>query len=108
MTHQVTAGTTFRHTGDTRGVTAPDVTLRLVGALLALAIATVHVADQGGVTTLAAPNWIGWGYRMVEAGGVLTALVLLLPRPAWLPAWTGWAAALLLAVGPFFAYILSR
>jgi hypothetical protein len=108
MTHQAAVSTALRHTGDTRDVTASDGTLRLVGALLALAIATVHIADQGGVTALAAPAWIGWGYRMIEAGGTATAVVLLLPRPARLPAWTGWAAALLLAVGPFFAYILSR
>lgn len=39
------------------------------GALLALAVATVHVADQGGITALAPPSWIGWGYRVIEVGG---------------------------------------
>ena len=48
MTHQAAVSTALRHTGDTRDVTASDGTLRLVGALLALAIATVHIADQGG------------------------------------------------------------
>ena len=33
----------------------------LAGAMLALAVAAVHVADQGGVTTLTSPDWIGWG-----------------------------------------------
>src|ERR1700722_3758264 len=91
-----------------REVTVPDFAVRFAGAALALAVATVHVADQGGITALNSPSWIGWGYRLIEAGGVLTALVLLVPRPAWLPAWAGWAAALLLGAGPFFAYILSR
>ncbi len=77
--------------------------------MLALAVATVHVADQGGITALAAPAWIGWSYRAIEAGGALTALVLLVPQrflPG--PSWLKWAAALLLAVGPFVAYLASR
>jgi hypothetical protein len=106
MTHQSVASTAIHDGDDTRPVTAPEVTVRLVGALLALAVAAVHVADQGGVTALTSPAWIGWGYRTIEVGGVLTALVLLLPRPA--PAWAGWAAGLLLGVGPFVAYVLSR
>ena len=89
----------------------PEAGIRVVGALLALGVAAVHVADQGGVTAFTAPDWIGWGYRTIEVGGVLTALVLLLPRPARLTAlmtWTGWAAGVLLGVGPFVAYVLSR
>ena len=79
------------------------------GALLAVAVAAVHVADQGGVTALADPAWIGWGYRLIEVGGVLTALILLLPRPAWLgPAWLGWAAGALLGVAPFLGYVATR
>jgi hypothetical protein len=88
---------------------APEVAVRLVGALLALAVAAVHVADQGGVTALNSPDWIGWGYRLIEVGGVLTALALLVPRPARLgPAWLGWAAGVLLGAGPFLAYVASR
>ena len=108
MTHQAAADAALRDRGDAYRVTAPDVTVRVVGAMLALAIATVHVADQGGVTALTSPAWIGWGYRLVEVGSVLTALVLLLPSSVRLPAWTGWAAGALLGVGPFLAYILSR
>ena len=95
--------------GDAGTIAVPDVTVRIAGALLALAVATVHIADQGGVTAFAAPDWIGWSYRLIEVSGVLTALVLLLPRPARpAPAWTGWAASVLLGAGPFAAYILSR
>jgi hypothetical protein len=97
--------------GDAGTIAVPDVTVRIAGALLALAVTTVHIADQGGVTALTSPSWIGWGYRTIEVGGVLTALALLLPRPArltTLTAWTGWAAGVLLGVGPFVAYILSR
>lgn len=109
MTHPAMADTALQDGGDARKVTVPDVTVRIAGAMLALAVATVHVADQGGVTALISPDWIGWGYRLIEAGGVLTALVLLLPRPARPgPAWAGWAAGALLGAGPFAAYILSR
>ena len=67
---------------------APEISVRLVGALLALAVATVHIADQGTITALTSPHWIGWGYRFIEVGGVLTAFAVLLSRPAWM----GWAA----------------
>jgi hypothetical protein len=108
MTYQATEGMMLREGGDARRVTAPDVSVRVVGAMLALAVATVHVADQGGVTALSSPDWIGWSYRLIEVSGVATALILLLPRPARLTTTTGWAAGALLGVGPFAAYILSR
>ena len=107
MSRKTAQATAFRDASDVSG-TAPDVAVRVVGAMLALAVAAVHVADQGGVTALTAPDWIGWGYRIIEVGGVLTALVLLLSPAARLTPWTGWAAGALLGVGPFIAYILSR
>jgi hypothetical protein len=108
MAHQATADKALRDGSEAR-ITVPDITVRIAGALLALAVAAVHVTDQGGVTAFTSPDWIGWSYRLIEAGGVLTALVLLLARPARLgPAWAGWAAGVLLGVGPFVAYVLSR
>jgi hypothetical protein len=87
----------------------PAIAVRVTGALLALAIAAVHVADQGGITLLATPSWIGWGYRFIEAGAVLAAVLLVLPRPAWLfRSWLGWAAGLLLGAGPLVGYLASR
>jgi hypothetical protein len=83
---------------------APELAVRLVGALLALAVAATHVADQGGVTAFTSPDWLGWSYRLIEVGGVATAIALMLPRPAWL----GWMAGLLLGVGPFIGFIASR
>ena len=92
-----------------QGGIAPEIAVRLVGALLALAVAAVHITDQGGLTALNSPHWIGWSYRLVEVGGVLTALVLLLPDPARLGRpWLGWAAGVLLGAGPFVAYVTSR
>ena len=94
--------------------------MRLVGALLALAVSAVHIADQGGVTAFASPDWMGWAYRLIEAGGVLTAVALLaalLAPPPFRSArhsWSarvrrlGWAAGALLGAGPFLAYVVSR
>jgi hypothetical protein len=81
-----------------------QVTVRLAGALLALAVATAHVADQGGLTAFTAPDWRGWAYRLVEVGGVLTFLALLWIRSER----AGWMAGVLLGAGPFVAYVASR
>jgi hypothetical protein len=108
MTRQ-TAAVRKTQTNMTARDGVPEMGVRLVGALLALAVTAVHIADQGGITAFNSPDWIGWGYRVIEVGGVLTALALLIPRPQWLgPAWLGWAAGVLLGTGPFVAYILSR
>jgi len=85
-------------------VVVPEIALRMVSALLALAVSVVHVADQGGVTALNNPAWMGWSFRLIEVGGVLTAIALLVPRTRSL----GWAAGVLLGVGPFTGYLASR
>src|ERR1700728_1261935 len=109
MTHQHMAHAALRDAGDARTFTAPDASVRLAGALLALAVSAVHVPDQGGVTALNSPAWLGWGYRLIEVGGVLTALVLLLsPLAPPALAWAGWAAGALLGAGPFAGYLLTR
>ena len=109
MTDQPMTAGALRNRGAARGLAAPDATICLVGAMLALGVASVHVADQGGVTALTSPDWIGWGYRLIEVGGVLSALILLLsPLAPRSLAWAGWAAGALLGAGPFVAYLLSR
>jgi hypothetical protein len=104
MAQQETAWRVRARDASTGVTVAPVISVRLAGALLALAVAAVHVADQGSITTLASPHWIGWGYRLIEVGGLLTAAAVLLARPAWL----GWAAGILLGVGPFLGYVASR
>jgi hypothetical protein len=56
------------------------------------------------VTAFTSPDWLGWAYRLIEVGGVLTALTLIWPRSARL----GWAAGLLLGAAPFLGYVASR
>ena len=108
MAQQVEAGLKTKAKMSAQG-SVPAAGVRAVGALLAVAVAAVHIADQGGISAFASPSWIGWGYRLIEIGGALTAMALLLPRPRWLgPAWLGWAAAVILGAGPFAAYIASR
>jgi hypothetical protein len=85
-------------------VVVPGTMIRALGALLALAVAAAHVADQGGIRLFTSPDWLGWSYRLIEVGGVLTALALLLPITARL----GWAAGVLLGAGPLIGYVLSR
>jgi hypothetical protein len=104
MTQQETTQRLAIRVGKAPVNAAPEISVRLVGALLALAVATVHIADQGTITALTSPHWIGWGYRFIEVGGVLTAFAVLLSRPAWM----GWAAGVLLGIGPFVGYIASR
>lgn len=78
--------------------------LRFTGALLALGVAAVHVADQGGITSFNSPDWLGWSFRLIEVGGVLTAVLLLLPWFGRL----GWAAGALVGLGPFLGYLATR
>lgn len=78
--------------------------LRSTAALLALGVAVVHVADQGGITSFNSPAWLGWSFRLIEVGGVLTAILLLLPWSGRL----GWAAGVLVGLGPFLGYLATR
>jgi hypothetical protein len=77
---------------------------RIVAVLLTFGVVSAHISDQGGITKLTDPLWIGWSYRLIEVGGLATGLVIVL-LGRWRPAW---AAASLLGAGPLFAYLASR
>ena len=104
MTYQMISSRLSRDSLQSEPIALPDGAVRLAAALLAFGIAAVHVADQGGLTAFTAPDWLGWAYRLIEVGGVLTAVALLLSRSTNL----GWAAGVLLGVGPFLGYLASR
>ncbi|HEX3908916.1 MAG TPA: hypothetical protein VHW92_13430 [Mycobacteriales bacterium] len=77
----------------------------VVAAALAVGVAVVHVMDQGGVTALAAPpQWLGWAYRLLEVGAIAVALGLV----SRIAERFSWWCALLVGVGPFVGYVLSR
>jgi hypothetical protein len=84
---------------------APDspLGLRLLGALLCLGVAAIHIIDQGGFPGTKDPGYVQVLYYALEFGGVLTAVALLAPRYR-----VRWMLALSVAVGPIVGYILSR
>ncbi|MBJ7005119.1 hypothetical protein ACFY5K_18885 [Streptomyces griseofuscus] len=76
---------------------------RWAGALLCLAVAAIHVVDQGGITATRDPRYVGVAYHVLEIAAVVAAVLLLvgLVRP-------GWLLAAGVAVGPLLGYVLSR
>lgn len=86
----------------TPATTRSSLPLRLLGALLCLAVALIHVKDQGGFPGDKDPEYIKYGYYVLEAVAVVTALLLLTKaRSAWL-------LALGVALGPIVGYVLTR
>ncbi|MCX5320539.1 hypothetical protein [Streptomyces sp. NBC_00120] len=84
---------------------APEGTwvARWAGALLCLAVAAVHVVDQGGISATRDPYYIGVAYHVLEIAAVVAAVLLLIGLVR-----LGWLLAAMVAVGPLLGYILSR
>lgn len=76
---------------------------RWAGALLCLAVAAIHVVDQGGITATRDPYYIGVAYHVLEIAAVVAAVLLLIGLVR-----LGWLLAAVVAVGPLLGYILSR
>ncbi|MFB7223531.1 hypothetical protein [Streptomyces sp. NPDC056227] len=73
------------------------------GALLCLAVAAIHVVDQGGISATRDPYYIGVAYHVLEIAAVVAAVLLLIGLVR-----LGWLLAAVVAVGPLLGYILSR
>ena len=86
-----------------RGLSPASRWPRLLAAVLALAVAAIHVKDQGGLTQLRDPAYVGYGYWALEVAGVACAVLLLSRRQR-----AGWLLAVAVAVGPLVGFILSR
>ena len=103
--------TTATPTTATRDRTDPTplhhhLAARVVAATLAVLVTVIHVSDQGGLTALKDPAYVGQGYRLLEiAGAVAAVLLLLAPARHRL---LGWVLAVGIAVGPIVGFVLSR
>lgn len=76
---------------------------RMVGVVGCLAVAAIHVIDQGGVPGTKGPEYVQILYYALEVAGVVAAAVLLTNR-----ARVGWLLSLGVAAGPIAGYVLSR
>ncbi|MEV7425495.1 MULTISPECIES: hypothetical protein [unclassified Streptomyces] len=85
-----------------RGIAAHLVT-RVVGALLCLGVAAIHVRDQGGIPGSQSPPYIASLFWALEIVAVLTALLLLAGVIG-----PGWFLAMGVAAGPLVGYVLTR
>ncbi|MBW0119552.1 hypothetical protein I4J48_30340 [Pseudonocardia sp. KRD-169] len=74
----------------------------IAGAVLALAVSVIHVLDQGGLTAMKDPAYLGYGYWVLELAGLVCA-VLLLTRSR-----SGWLLAIGVAAGPLLGIVVSR
>ena len=82
--------------------TVTPVPLLILGAGLLIAIAIIHLQDQGGLLGGESPTWLKYGYYLVEFGSLISALLVIRGKAI------GWALGLASSVGPFVGYILSR
>lgn len=82
------------------------VVLRVLGAALALGVAYIHVRDQGGFPGDKSPTYLAIGYYLLEAGGLGTAIALLVASRRQLV--NVWTLAFGVALGPLAGFVLSR
>jgi hypothetical protein len=82
--------------------TVTPVPLLVVGAGLLIAIAIIHLQDQGGLLGGVTPTWLKYGYYLIELGSLFSALVVFRGKTI------GWVLGLASSVGPFLGYVASR
>ncbi|MCQ4080948.1 hypothetical protein NGB36_10135 [Streptomyces sp. RB6PN25] len=80
---------------------------RLCAALLCLTVAWIHVQDQGGFPGNRTPRYVGVGYYLLEAAGLLGAVLLIAARPGRVLS-EGWLLAAGVGICPLVGYLLSR
>jgi hypothetical protein len=82
--------------------TQTNVPLLVIGAGLALAVAVIHLQDQGGLLGDQSPTWLKYGYYVVEISSTISAALLIRGKIL------GWLLGLASTIGPMTGYILSR
>jgi hypothetical protein len=85
-----------------RDDTQTPVPLLVVGAGLALAIAVIHLQDQGGLLGDQSPTWLKYGYYLVEISSTISAALIIRGKTL------GWILGLASSAGPLTGYLLSR
>ena len=75
----------------------------MVGVVGWLAVAAIHVLDQGGMPGTKGPDYVQVMYYALEVAGVVAAVLLLTNK-----ARVGWLLSLGVAAGPIVGYVLSR
>ncbi|MDQ1393239.1 MAG: hypothetical protein QOF30_2216 [Acidimicrobiaceae bacterium] len=76
---------------------------RLTAAALCVAVAIIHIKDQGGFPGHKDPSYIGIGYFVLEFAAIAAAALLLSKAFR-----KGWFLSLGVAVGPLVGFILTR
>ena len=84
-----------------------EVGARTAAALLSLTVAWIHVQDQGGFPGDKTPHYVAIGYYLLEAAGVLCAVLMFAGLKARLFR-VDWLLAAGVALGPLLGYVLSR
>lgn len=103
----MTTATATRITAPTRPrATTHHLVPRLLGALLAVGVASIHVKDQGGFPGDKTPTYVGIGYYLLEAAALVTAIALLVG--AGKHTVKAWLLTVGVALGPLAGYVLSR
>jgi hypothetical protein len=82
--------------------TTTKVPLLAIGASIALAIAVIHVQDQGGIPGNQSPVWLKYGFYMVELSSTISAALIIRGKAF------GWLLGLASSIGPMTGYVLSR
>ncbi|MEO7194644.1 MAG: hypothetical protein ABIZ05_07445 [Pseudonocardiaceae bacterium] len=99
---EISVGIPHSTAGPCRALATSLIT-RLVGVVGCLAVAAIHVIDQGGVPGTKGPEYVQIMYYALEAAGVVVAVLLLANQTR-----LGWWLSLGVAAGPIVGYALSR
>jgi hypothetical protein len=67
-----------------------------------LAVAVIHLQDQGGLLGHQSPTWLKFGYYLIEIASTMAAGLILRSKVA------GWMLGLATALSAFTGYLLSR
>ena len=79
-----------------------NLAVLVFGAGLALAIAVIHLQDQGGLPGHQSPVWLKYGFYLVEISSTISAALIIRGKTA------GWLLGLASSIGPMTGYLLSR